>query len=118
MTGPSSPERDRALARAHRARARRPAEIGDELRWLRQSPEYAAMRRFARVHGALTEILPEHARGKVRALSLSAGVCTLEAADGVICAELRSAWGRRILAGLAAAGTGATRLAWRVARRG
>lgn len=72
------------------------------------------MRRFARIHGALAEALPPHARGKVRAHALKDGTCTLLVADGVLCAELRSTCARRILTALAAAGTGATRLAWRI----
>lgn len=111
------PERDRALAARPRGAYRAPCELGSELGFLRGSPAYAAMRRFAKVHGALEAALPEHARGKVRALTIRDGACTLAVADGVLCAELRGTCARRILAALAAAGTGVTRLAWRVARR-
>ena len=112
----ADPQRDRQLAARHRTAWRSPADLGSELKRLRGSPDFAAMRRFAKVHGALEEILPPHAIGRVRALSIRDGTCTLAVADGVLCAELRSTCARRILAALAAAGTGTTRLAWRVAR--
>jgi hypothetical protein len=74
------------------------------------------MRRFARVHGALAEVLPAHAGGKVRAVAIRDGSCTLSVADAVLCAELRATCARRILDALALAGTGTTRLIWRVER--
>jgi hypothetical protein len=69
------------------------------------------------VHGVLAQVLPAQARGKVRAISLNGGTLTLEVANAVLCGELRQMSVRPLLAALAAAGTGASRLAWRVAPR-
>lgn len=113
---PHGPARDRSIAAQARNRGRRVAGLGDEIAQLRASPEYTAMRRFARVHGALAEVLPEPARGKVRAIAIRDGTCTLSVANAVLCAELRAAFARRILDALALAGTGTTRLVWRVER--
>lgn len=113
----STPERDRALASRPRDGWRRADGLDRELDSFRRSPEYAAMRRFARIHGALNEVLPERARGKVKAVNLRAGTLVLEVADGVLLAELRLTCARQVLAALAAAGTGTSRLTWRVARR-
>lgn len=110
------PARDRQVAAQVRHRARWASGLGDEVARLRASPEYAAMRRFARVHGALAEVLPKAARGKVRAVAIRDGTCTLEVANAVLCAELRATCARRILDALALAGTGTTRLNWRVER--
>lgn len=117
MSGPD-PERDRRLAARARSFPARAVPLGNEIAAFRASPEFAAMRRFARVNAVLRETLPEMAQGKVRAVILKGGVLTLEVADGILLAELRSTAARRLTAALAAAGTGATRLAWRVARRG
>lgn len=113
----SDPDRDRRLASRPRDGWRRADALGSEVEGFRRSPEFAAMRRFARIHSALHEALPERARGKVRAVGMRGGVLTLEVADGVLLAELRSTAVRPLLAALTAAGTGASRLAWRVARR-
>ena len=107
------PARDRTLASQARNRARWASGLGDELARLRASPGYTAMRRFARVHGALAEVLPAHASGKVRAVAIRDGTCTLSVADAVLCSELRATCARRILDALALAGTGTTRLVWR-----
>lgn len=113
----SDPDRDRKLASRPRERWRFADGLDREIDAFRRSPEFAAMRRFARIHSALLEILPKHAHGKVKALNLRAGVLALEVSDGVLLAELRSTCARQILTGLAAARTGATRLVWRVAQR-
>lgn len=111
------PERDRQLAAQPHPGYRRPAELGETVKLLRASPEYAAMRRFARVHGVLMRALPPTAQGKVKAVAMRDGAITLEVADGVLLSELRSTCVRRLLAEFAAAGTGISRLTWRVARR-
>jgi hypothetical protein len=113
----SNPERDRALAARPRDGWRRAAPLGNVVEDFRHSPEFAAMRRFTRVNTALKEALPERAQGRVKAIAMRAGTLTLEVADGVLLAELRTTCARRILDALAAGGTGATRLIWRVARR-
>lgn len=114
----SDPERDRRLASRPRDGWRRAGSLADEVTGFRRSPEFAAMRRFARIHAALREALPPHAQGRVKATGMRAGVLALEVADGVLLAELRSTCAQRILAALAGAGTGTSRLSWRVARRG
>ncbi len=113
----SDPERDRALAAKPRDGWRRAAPLGNVVEDFRHSPEFAAMRRFTRVNSALKEALPAQAQGKVKAVAMRAGTLTLEVADGVLLAELRTTCTRRIQDALAAGGTGATRLIWRVARR-
>ena len=113
----SDPERDRALAARPRDGWRRAAPLGNVVEDFRHSPEFAAMRRFTRVNTALKEAVPASAHGKVRAIAMRAGTLTLEVADGVLLAELRTTCTRRILDALAAGGTGATRQMRRVARR-
>lgn len=110
--------RDRQLAAQARYGPRRAVALADALDDFRGSAEYGAMRRFARVNGAIAAVLPAAASGRVRPLALRSGVLTLEVADGVLLAELRATIARRLLVSLAAAGTGVSRLAWRVARRG
>ncbi|MEK7415801.1 MAG: DciA family protein [Planctomycetota bacterium] len=120
MTTQSSspgPDRDRQLAAQPRDGYRAAALLGETLAQLRASKEYASMRRFARVHGALERALPATAHGKVRAIGLRDGVLTLEVANGVLLAELRSTCARRLLSEFATARTGISRLTWRVARR-
>ncbi len=113
----SDPDRDRRLAAKPRDGWRRVAGLGNEVESFRLSPEFAALRRFTRINSALKEALPVHAFGKVRAIAMRAGVLTLEVADGVLLAELRSTCNRRVLEALATGRTGASRLIWRVARR-
>jgi len=113
----SDPDRDRRLAAKPRQGWRRAEPLGNVVEDFRHSPEFAAMRRFTRVNTALKAALPEGVHGKVKAIAMRAGTLTLEVADGVLLAELRTTCTRRILDSLAAGGTGATRLIWRVARR-
>ena len=113
----STPERDRALAAKPRDGWRRASPLGNLVEDFRHSPEFAAMKRFTRVNTALKQALPANIHGKVRAIAMRTGTLTLEVADGVLLAELRTTATRRILEALAAGGTGATRLIWRVARR-
>lgn len=113
----SDPDRDRRLAARARHGWRHAEGLGDAIDDFRHSAEFAAMRRFTRVHDALRAALPGHAHAKVRATALKAGTLTLEVADGVLLAELRAHHARAVIAALAAGGTGATRLIWRVARR-
>lgn len=113
----SDPERDRILAARQRTGWRRAEPLAEAVGDFRASPEFAALRRFTRVNSALKAALPANAQGKVRAVAMQSGTLTLEVADGVLLAELRSTCARRIVEALAAGGTGATRLIWRVARR-
>ncbi|MCS6970495.1 MAG: hypothetical protein RMM29_08280 [Planctomycetota bacterium] len=94
-----------------------PVPLSAELAAFRASADYAAMRRFARVHAILAAALPAAARGKVRAVALRRGCLTLEVSDGVLLAELRSTIARALRDALAAAGTGVSQLQWRVAPR-
>jgi len=75
------------------------------------------MRRFGRVAGALTKALPAKALGKVRPVDLRAGTLTLEVDDSPLLAELRQHHAHALQVELAAAGTGVSRVQWRLARR-
>ncbi len=113
----SDPDRDRRLAAKPKEGWRRAEDLGRLVEDFKRSPEFAAMRRFTRINAALRDALPASAHGKVKPLAMRAGTITLEVVDGILLAELRTTCTRRILDALAAGGTGATRLVWRVARR-
>ena len=114
---PPSPERDRWLARKPRLGPRRAESIDHLVRGFLSSEDVRRMKRFARVRGAIDAVLAERERKKVQAVSLQAGVLTLEVADSVLLGELRNHRAHALLAALAEAGTGVTRLNWRIVRK-
>ena len=114
---PSGPERDRRQAQRHRQGPRWAEPLGDVLDSVLDREALARMRRFGRVAGALTRTLPAKAVGKVRPVDLRAGTLTLEVDDSPLLAELRQHHAHAVQAELASAGTGVSRVQWRLARR-
>lgn len=114
---PPGPERDRRLAQRPRQRPRYAETVGDVLDSVLDREAMARMRRFGRVAGALKAVLPANALAKVRPVDLRAGVLTLEVDDSPLLAELRQHRAHALQVELAAAGTGVSRVAWRLARR-
>ncbi|HYE08413.1 MAG TPA: DciA family protein [Planctomycetota bacterium] len=113
---PPGPERDRDVARRPRNRARRPAAVGDVVEALVGGEAAARMRRFTKVAGVLNRFFDERVRARLRPVALAGGVLTLEIADGTLMSELRQHRDHELQAALVAAGTGVSRVVWRVAR--
>jgi hypothetical protein len=114
---PPSPERDRALAAQTRHGARRAIPVGDVLDRVLDRETLARMRRFGRVAGVLRSQLSEQERSKVRPVALTGGLLTLEVDDGTLLAELAQHRAHLIERDLVAAGTGASKVRFRLARR-
>ena len=114
---PPGPERDRRLAQRPRQGPRYAESVADVLDDVLDREALARMRRFGRVAGALKAVLPANVLAKVRPVDLRAGTLTLEVDDSPLLAELRQHRAQELQAQLAAAGTGISRVAWRLARR-
>jgi hypothetical protein len=111
------PERDRRLA-AQARHGRRAAEpLADTVGGFLGSEEMARIRRFQRVAPVLRQVLGEALCARVRPLRLAGGVLTVEVADGPAMHELRQHHAHALLAALASAGTGVSRVAWRLKAR-
>ena len=95
-----------------------PRTDGDVVGALMKSEEIQRMRRFQRVNGALKDALPERHRAKLKPTQLKGGVLTIEVDDGLLLAELRQHHNHAVLGALATAGTGVSRVVWRLARAG
>jgi predicted nucleic acid-binding Zn ribbon protein len=115
---PPGPERDRALAARPKLGGRWATPLGDVVGALMKSEEVQRMRRFQRVNGALKDCLPEGHRAKLKPTQLRGGVLTIDVADGLLLAELRQHHTHAVIAALAAAGTGVSRVVWRLERAG
>ena len=113
---PPSPERDRAQAAKVRHAPRGAIPIADVLERVLDRQTMARMRRFGRVAGVLVAQLSERERAKVRPVALAGGTLTLEVDDGLLLAELAQHRGHSIEAALVAAGTGAGKVRFRLAR--
>jgi len=114
---PPGPERDRAIAAQPRYGFRCALPI-DALvdQWL-GSDEAKRARRLARVAGAMAGVLDARTRRQVRPVRFATGTLTIEVANSVLLGELRQHHEHALIDALARAGTGVTRLAWRVAAR-
>ena len=112
------PERDRMLARKPRQGPRWAEGIDHLVKGFLSSEDVRRMKRFARVRGAIDRVLSDKERPKVAAVSLTAGVLTLEIADGVLLGELRNHRSQALLEALIEDSTGVTRIAWRLRRPG
>jgi hypothetical protein len=113
---PPGPERDRRVAQRPRYAFRAAASIGDEISSFLGSEAFQRLRRFQRVNGALKAALGGAALAKLKAVQLKAGVLTIEVAEGPLLAELRQHAERTVLQALASAGTGVSKVVWRLAR--
>lgn len=111
------PERDRLLARKPRLGYRNAEGIDQLVKGFLSSEDVRKMKRFAKVRGAIDQVLTERERPKVQAISLQVGVLTLEVADSVLLGELRNHRAHALLKVLIDEGTGVTRLNWRIARK-
>jgi predicted nucleic acid-binding Zn ribbon protein len=117
MSGTSDPLRDRQLAAQPRLRARNATPLADAVDGWLKSEEARRLRRFQRVAAALKQSLDARALARVRPLTFRSGVLTLEVTDGPLLAELRQHRQHALLDALAKAGTGVSRIQWRLARR-
>jgi len=78
---------------------------------LMKSEEIQRLRRFQRVATALAEVL-----SSTQTVQLRGGVLTIDVFEGLLLAELRQHHAHRLLAALAAAGTGVSRVVLRLAK--
>jgi hypothetical protein len=81
-----------------------------------KSEEIQRLRRFQRVNGALSGALPASQLARITPIQLKGGVLTIDVADGLLLAELRQHHAQRLLAALATAGTGVSRVHLRLAK--
>jgi hypothetical protein len=114
--GDHGPERDRRLASRPRYRFRAAEPLGGEIEHLLGSETFRRLRRFQKVADALKSVLGPTALARLKPVRLQAGVLTVEVIDGPLLAELRGHHERRVIAALAAAGTGISKVIWRLAR--
>jgi hypothetical protein len=110
------PARDRALAQKPRQRPRVPISLGEVVGALMKSEDIQRMRRFQHVRAALRSCLPERYLTRLTPIQLKAGVLTVEVADGLLLTEVRQHYASRIEQALAQAGTGISRVIYRVVR--
>jgi predicted nucleic acid-binding Zn ribbon protein len=83
---------------------------------LMKSEEIQRLRRFQRVATALAEVLSSTQTAKIKPVQLRGGVLTIDVFEGLLLAELRQHHAHRLLAALAAAGTGVSRVVLRLAK--
>jgi len=117
VTWQPDPERDKRLAAKARHGWRGAVPLADTVGGFLGSEEMARIRRFQRVTPVLREILGEQLSARVKPLRLQAGVLTVAVADGPAMHELRNHHNHALQAALAAAGTGVSRIAWRLDSR-
>ncbi len=113
----SDPERDRRLAQRARYSRRSAEGLDAALGGFFSSTEMQRMRRFQRVVPALQRCLPPQLLQAVSPVRLQEGALTLEVADSVAMHELRQHYAPALAGALAEAGTGVSRLIWRLAPR-
>jgi hypothetical protein len=113
---PPSPERDRAMAAKVRHAPRGAIPLGEVLDRVLDRQTMARMRRFGRVAGVLRDQLSERERARVRPVALAGGTLTLEVDDGMLLAELAQHRAHAIETALVAAGTGAGKVRFRLAK--
>jgi hypothetical protein len=80
-----------------------------------RSEEIQRARRFERVLSVLRQELQPHVLAKITPLRFAAGVLTLQVADGTLASELRQYRSQALLSALAQAGSGVSRIVWRLA---
>lgn len=90
--------------------------LGSVVADLMRSEEIQRLRRFQRVNGALRGALGAAQLARITPVQLKGGVLTIEVADSPLLAELRQHHAQLLLAALAAAGTGVSRVQLRLAR--
>lgn len=113
---PPSPERDRALASKPRLSFRKAEGIDQLVKGFLSSEDVRRMKRFAKVRGALDEVLSERECSRVKPIGISDGVLTVEVSDSVLLGELRNHRAHALISSLTKAGTSVTRIAWRLAK--
>jgi hypothetical protein len=104
------------LAAQPRHAPRRSVALGTVVADLMRSEEIQRLRRFQRINGALRAALPAGQLAKITPIQLKGGVLTLDVSDGPLLAELRQHHAHQLLAALAAAGTGVSRVQLRLAQ--
>jgi predicted nucleic acid-binding Zn ribbon protein len=112
----SGPERDRRLSAKPRYGYRAPQPLSHEISQLLGSETFKRLRRFQRVNDALKDALGENFLSRVRPISLKVGVLIVEVADTPLLAEIKQHYDHRVTQALAAAGTGVSRVQWRLGR--
>ncbi len=112
----SNPDRDLHLARRQRLGFRRAEPLANEIEDLLGSEDFQRMRRFQKVNGALRQVLSVAQIQRLKPVSLKAGLLTIEVTDGPLLAELRQHHERAVLNALAHAGTGVSKVVWRLGR--
>ena len=79
------------------------------------SEQMRRMRRFQRVTPALRAVLPPPLLAAIQPIRLQEGVLTCAVTDAMAMHELRQHYATALLDALARAGTGISRIAWRLA---
>lgn len=113
----SDPERDRRIAATYRRGPRPMAAIDQALKGFLSSDDIAKMKRWAKVRGALDQVLGPALSSRCTPVRLTAGALVLAVSDGVLLSELRQIRERQLISALVAAGTVASRIIWQIAAR-
>jgi hypothetical protein len=113
----SGPERDRRLSAKPRYGYRNTQPLAHEISQLLGSETFRRLRRFQRVNDALKSALGATFLSRIKPTSLKAGVLIIDVADSPLLAEIKQHYEFRVIKALADAGTGVSRVQWRLARR-
>jgi hypothetical protein len=111
------PERDRRIAAKPRHNYRAAQPLAEEISSLLGSDAFRRLRRFQRVNDALKSAIGETFLQRIHPVSLKAGVLIIEVPDNPLLAELKQHYNHLVIHALSTAGTGVSRVIWRLARR-
>jgi hypothetical protein len=78
--------------------------------------EMQRRRRFLHVTGAFQEVLDATRLARVKPMRFAGGVLTVDVVDGLLLAELKQHFEKRLIDACARHGTGVSRIQWRLAR--
>jgi hypothetical protein len=112
----SQPERDRAQAGRPRYRARYAQSLSDEMAALLGSETFRRLKRFQQVNDVFAECLSPAHVAKIKPISSKAGLLVIDVSDTILLSELKQHYEARLLRTLAHAGTGISRIQWRLAK--
>ncbi len=111
------PERDRRLANKPRYGYRKAKPLREEIEQLIGSETFRKLKRFQRVNDALKVAIGEKFMTRIRPVSAKAGTLVIEVADSPLLAELKQHYHYKIINALSSAGTGISRVQYRIGRR-
>jgi Dna[CI] antecedent, DciA len=112
----SQPERDRSIASRPRYRPRYAQSLSNEMEALLGSETFRRLKRFQKVNDALSECLSDSLIAKLKPVSCKNGQLVIDVNNTILLAELKQHHEPGLLRALARAGTGISRIQWRLAK--